>query len=133
MQYKLEKFGKFSDERGDLIVFLKKTELPRSKSIFGQIYFVTFNKKNIVRGNHYHKKWSEWFGIVQGKVLVVLRDMKTSEQTSFILDSEDNEYVRLMVGPNIAHSFKSISDYASLLNYADDEWSSEDTFTHILM
>lgn len=132
MNCKIEKFNKFSDKRGELIVFLKKGELPNKKRTFGQIYFVTFSKKGIVRGNHYHKKWTEWFGIVEGKVEVVLEDVKTKERSTFIFDSKADKYVRLNIGPNIAHSFKSLSKYAALLNYADSEWSSNDTIHYDL-
>jgi len=133
MNYKIEQFNKYSDLRGDLIVFLKKSELPKGKQSFGQIYFVTFNKKGVVRGNHYHKKWSEWFGIVEGKVKVILEDVITKKRKTFIFDSKKDQYVRLNTCPNIAHSFKSLSDFAALLNYADSKWSNKDTFNYILM
>ena len=131
MDYKLEKFDKFLDNRGDLIVFLKNRELPKDKKEFGQIYFVTFSGKGIVRGSHYHKKWTEWFGVVAGKLEVTLEDIKTKERKTFIFDSKEDKYVRLDIGPNIAHSFKSLSDYAALLNYADSEWSNDDTIPYI--
>jgi len=133
MNFKLKKFRKFSDKRGDLIVFLQESELGKAKKQFGQIYFVTFNKKGIVRGNHYHKKWYEWFGIVAGKVEVILKDMKTGEIERMILDADHDMYVRLEIGPNTAHSFKSLTDYAALLNYADSEWSKQDSISHSLL
>lgn len=128
MDYKLEKFEKHSDQRGELIVFLKHSELSEAKKTFGQIYFVTFNDENVVRGNHYHKKWFEWFGIVAGKVEVTLVDVNTQEKETFILNSEQDKYMRLEIGPNVAHVFKSLSNYAALVNYADGEWSAEDSF-----
>lgn len=133
MKYKLEKFDKYSDKRGDLVVFLKNGELSRNKKRFGQIYFVTFNKKGIVRGNHFHKKWSEWFGVIEGKVEVVLKDIRSGEQKRLIFDSNNHEYIRLQIAPYVAHSFKSLTKYAALLNYADSEWSAEDTFSYKLM
>jgi len=125
--------NKFSDARGELIVFLQQKDLAKEQQHFGQIYFVTFNKKGIVRGNHYHKRWTEWFGIVEGKLEVVLEDVSTKERKSFVFDSEDDKYVRLRIGPNIAHAFKSLSDYAALLNYADSEWSTEDAIRYNLL
>lgn len=133
MDYKLEKFKKFSDSRGDLIVFLKQSNLPLKRKKFGQIYFVTFNKKGIVRGNHYHKKWTEWFGVVYGKVEVVLENVKTKKRSTFIIDSKEDGYTRLNIGPNIAHSFKSLTKYSALLNYADSEWSERDTLYYKLI
>lgn len=133
MEYKIDQFDKFSDKRGDLIVFLQQNVLPLHKKKFGQIYFVTFSKKGVVRGNHYHKKWTEWFGIVEGKLEVILEDVNTKERKNFIFDSKENKYTRLTIGPNVIHAFRSLSNYAALLNYADSEWSESDTFHVELM
>lgn len=127
MHYKIKEFQKYSDKRGDLIVFLRTSDLKKKQQRFGQIYFVTFKKKGVIRGNHYHKKWTEWFGIVEGKVAVTIEDIRTKERTSFILDSKKDKYHRLEIGPYIAHTFQSITASAALLNYADSEWSSKDS------
>jgi dTDP-4-dehydrorhamnose 3,5-epimerase-like enzyme len=128
MDYKLEKFQKFKDSRGDLIVFLRRSNLEPKYQKFGQIYFVTFKKKGNIRGNHYHKKWREWFGMVSGRVQVVLKDIKTGETKELTLNGNTKEYIRLEIGPHIAHAFKSLSNSAALLNYTDDEWSPDDVF-----
>ena len=133
MDYTLKKFQKFSDNRGDLIVFLKKGELEDAFKTFGQIYFVTFNKNGIVRANHYHKEWHEWFGIVAGRLQVVLEDVKTKERKEFILDAKKDFYVRLEVAPGIAHAFKSLTKNAALVNYADSEWYSKDSIPYKLL
>lgn len=128
MDYRIEHFEKFNDERGQLIVFLRNRDLNQNQKEFGQIYFVTFEKKGTIRANHYHKKFREWFGVVNGKVEVTLVDVKTKERKGFILDGDSKKYVRLEIGPNIAHGFKSISDKVSLLNYTDMEWMAGDVF-----
>lgn len=128
MDYKLEKFEKFKDDRGDLIVFLRESQLDDAKKKFGQIYLVTFKKKGVVRGNHYHKKWHEWFGIIAGKVTCVLYDVRTGKKKKMTLDAQADKYIRLEVGPYIAHAFKSLTSYAALVNYADSEWNSKDSF-----
>jgi len=133
MNIKISKFEKHNDDRGQLVVFLKNQDLGINKKEFGQIYFVTFEKKNIVRGNHYHKQWREWFGVVTGKLKVVLKDMSTGEVQTMLLDGDSDEYIRLEVGPNIAHAFTNITSNASLLNYTDKEWSPDDTFSEILL
>lgn len=132
IDYQIEEFEKFNDERGNLVVFLKKSELKKNQRIFGQIYFVTFNKKGVVRGNHYHKKWNEWFGIVSGKLQVVLENVKNKKRITLKLDADHDKYIRLKIGPYIAHAFKSLTEYAALINYADSEWSSKDTFPYKL-
>lgn len=133
MDYKLNKFRKFSDDRGDLVVFLKNSELEENKKKFGQIYFVTFNKKGVVRGNHYHKRWCEWFGVVAGEVEIILEDVTTKKRVILNLNHVDDEYTRLYIGPNIVHAFRSLSSYAALLNYADSEWSADDTHPYKLL
>lgn len=133
MDYQIKKFEKIVDKRGSLIIFLKKSDLDKHQHNFGQIYFVTFNKKGQVRGNHYHKKWHEWFGIVEGKVEVILENVKTKSRKIFILTSNRDKYVRLETGPFVAHAIKSLSNSASLLSYADSEWNSKDTFQYKLI
>lgn len=128
MDYKIESFEKFNDKRGQLVIFLKNSDLSNKLKEFGQIYFVTFDKKGIVRANHYHKTFREWFGVVSGKVKIVLVDIKTKEKKELILDGNSKKYVRLEIGPNIAHGFKSISDSVELLNYTDKEWVANDVF-----
>ena len=133
MDYKVNVFKKITDKRGDLVVFLGKSHLPDSAKHFGQIYFVTFNKKGIVRGNHYHKKWREWFGLIEGKIKVKLRDVKTNEQKEMTLSADTDEYVRLEVGPYVTHAFRCISNKAQLLNYATDEWEASDCYNDIIL
>mgnify|MGYP001597084709 FL=1 len=127
LDFKVSKFKSFSDKRGKLIVFLKESELLDAKKKFGQIYFVTFNKKGVVRGNHYHKKWHEWFGIIEGKVKVIIEDVKTKQRKHIILSAERDKYVRIETGPYIAHAIISLNKHASLLSYANSEWNDKDT------
>ena len=133
MDYKIDLIEKHDDQRGHLVVFLKNSDLNKELKEFGQIYFVTFNKPSVIRGNHYHKKWREWFGVVTGKVEVILKDINTGEIVNLIIDSESDKYTRLEIGPNIAHAFRNLSDEASLLNYTDTEWSPDDTFSEELI
>ncbi len=133
MDYKLEKFQKFRDSRGDLIVFLKETQLDDAKKKFGQIYLVTFTDKGVIRGNHYHKQWHEWFGVIAGKVKVVLVDVRTGEKKEMTLNSDTHRYIRLETGPYIAHAFKSLTKYAALVNYADAEWDKNDNFYYKIL
>ena len=133
MDYMVSKVEKYSDQRGDLVVFLKNKDLQTLRDSFGQIYFITFTSKGIIRGNHYHKNWREWFTIVEGEVLIKLEDVRNKENVTIVLSSNNKEHLRLEIGPYIAHSFKSLSESASLLNYADKEWLEKDTFYYKLM
>ncbi len=128
MDFKIERFNAYDDKRGRIVVFLRNRDLGKKVKKFGQIYFVTFERKGIVRGNHYHKKIREWFGIVNGKVKVVLVDINTNERKEMILNANSKKYLRLEIGPNIAHGFKSLSESVSLLNYTDKEWEATDVY-----
>ena len=123
MDYEIELLIKHKDKRGYLVEFLKNSELNGLNKNFGQTYFVTFNKKGVIRGNHYHKKTEEWFGVAFGSLLVVLEDIKTRERKSFILHYSHNEFVRLRIGKGIAHAFKSLSKSAILLDYANKQYN----------
>jgi dTDP-4-dehydrorhamnose 3,5-epimerase-like enzyme len=133
MDYRIDRFEKHNDARGQLVVFLKNRDLAPGVREFGQIYFVTFEAPGVVRGNHFHKRWREWFGVVSGKLQVRLQDVATGECVELLLDGDSSDYVRLEVGPSIAHAFKNVSPTAALLNYTDIEWSPHDTFHHGLL
>lgn len=128
MDFRIEYFEKFDDKRGQLVVFLRRRDVPIKLRKFGQIYFVTFKKRGVVRGNHYHKRLREWFGVVEGKLEVHLKDIRTNEVKRIVLNSDNKKYLRLEIGPNVAHAFKNLSSTASLLNYTDKEWSPDDVF-----
>ncbi len=132
MDYTIQEFEKINDSRGELVVFLKSDELDERDREFGQIYFVTFEGENQIRGEHYHKHWREWFGVVSGKILVRLKDVRSGEKKEIIIDADHSKYVRLETGPYVVHGFKSISEYAAMINYANGMWSENDTFAHPL-
>lgn len=133
MDFKVEKFDKHTDARGDLVVFLRNSDINKPDKEFGQIYFITFAKKGTIRGNHYHKYWREWFGVVYGKLEVYLEDIKTGKKKKLIIESDTKHYLRLEIGPYIVHTFKSISPKAAVINYANREWGPHDTFFKIIV
>ncbi|MEW6040538.1 MAG: WxcM-like domain-containing protein [Elusimicrobiota bacterium] len=130
MDYKITFCDKHSDLRGYLVEFLKQTELMEEHKQFGQIYFVTFEKPETVRGNHYHLSTYEWFGVASGILEVVLEDVNTKERLTFKLDSNDKKFVRLHIGLNVAHAFKNLSDTAVLIDYANRPYDPQNTDRH---
>jgi len=134
MNYKLVKHKKWIDERGYLAEFLTKNELKKGAK-FGHIYFVTFSRPGIVRGNHYHSHKEEHFGLAMGKVRIVIKDIKTNKRKSFILDAQKHQFTRLQIGPNIAHAVESLSDKAILIDYFSSWYDSghPDSFKYMLI
>ncbi len=133
MDFEIMHLTKHNDPRGYLVEFLKNSELSAPNKNFGQIYFVTFNKKNVIRGNHYHKETEEWFGVLSGSVLVVLEDVNTKERKTFELHYDETEFVRLKIGIEIAHAFKSLSNAVILLDYANRQYDPNYTDRHFYM
>ena len=78
MRYSIIKATKRRDKRGFLVDFLKGDEVEGSDRQLGQIYLVTFDKKNVIRGNHYHKNKKEWFVAIKGKLKVMLEDLENT-------------------------------------------------------
>lgn len=122
MDYEVSYLIKHSDQRGYLVEFLKYVELPDRNKNFGQIYYVTFNEENVVRGNHYHKQTEEWFGVVTGSVRVVLENVNTKERMTFELHASETQFIRLRIGCEIAHAFQCLSKSAVLLDYSNRQY-----------
>lgn len=126
MDYELVECSKHADERGYLVEFLRHEELDRQHTAFGQVYFVTFERPRQVRGNHYHTRGREWFGVAHGTLEVVLEDVRTRERVEFVLRSDDKSFTRLSIGPYIAHAFRNLSPTAILIDYATEQFDHVD-------
>lgn len=133
--YKTKKATRRRDNRGFLLDFLKRDELEKADRTLGQIYLVTFEKKGVIRGNHYHKTKKEWFVAVRGKLKVVLENVETKERVKFILDGDSDDYTRVQVGKNIAHAFISLSNDAMMVNYCNKPYHFDkpDSYEYILV
>ena len=135
MDYEIVECSTFRDGRGVLVEFLRQDEMPTVHHGFGQIYCVTFDRPNQIRGNHYHTLGTEWFGIVEGRMEVVLEDIRTKQRDQFILESDAEKFVRLRVGPYVAHAFRNLSPRAVLVDYSNTQYdrNAPDRTTYILI
>ncbi|KKQ74304.1 MAG: hypothetical protein US96_C0035G0008 [Candidatus Woesebacteria bacterium GW2011_GWB1_38_5b] len=113
--YKIVTRKRYVDKRGQLVEYLTRKET--GEKIFGHIYFVTFAKKGIVRGNHYHKKKKEFFGLVQGKVKILLEDIKTGKKRKYILNAKSEKFELLIIEPYVAHAVESLEKGTILVDY----------------
>jgi dTDP-4-dehydrorhamnose 3,5-epimerase-like enzyme len=123
----IEKCPAFHDERGDLIQFVTDRLLQTNGVSFGQIYLLTFNGKNIVRGNHYHNHSSEIFCLISGSVEMHFVDVNSGEQMQKIFTANDNEFFRVAIGEKIAHAIKSISEFAVMVSFSSKEFDVNET------
>lgn len=96
-----------------------------------QHFFISKSNPGVVRGNHYHKRKSEWFYLIQGKCKVCAIDLKTKKKEEFIL--EDRKNIILNFKPNVAHAFKNIGNkemiLLALVNEVHDQ-SDPDTYKY---
>lgn len=129
MDYEIKQCLKHTDNRGYLVEFLRRDELEAVKQ-FGQIYFVTFERPMQVRGNHFHTRGREWFGVAHGDLECVLEDTRTKERVELFLSSDDKTFTRLMVGSYIAHAFRNTSPIAVLLDYCTEQYDKSDLDRH---
>ena len=114
MNLEITELEKIKSKHGYLVEFLKEDELEEDQKKFAQIYVATILPGG-VRGNHFHTKKLEWFTILNGKVRVLLEDVRTKKRKDLILDSSEAFLKRILIKNETAHVFKNISDSTVVL------------------
>lgn len=125
---KLNKFklDKFIDKKGSLIKAVNHSYVGRR--IFGEIYTIFFNARS-VRANHYHKKSTEWFIVIKGRVNMYLKHIKTEEKRLIKLDG--NKPICIRVDPLVAHALKPVNDKeAILIAYSNKKYDRDKSDTY---
>jgi dTDP-4-dehydrorhamnose 3,5-epimerase-like enzyme len=135
MDFSIDQCQNYRDKRGNLIQFVSEKFLSENNLPLGQIYLLTFDGQNVIRGNHYHLLSSEIFCLIQGEIEMALEDIETKERFSKIFSAADEVVYRVRIGPKIAHAIKSISDSAVLVSYASSVYDplNEDKFVYKLL
>ena len=111
----------FRDERGDITDILANEP----------IEFVTMisSKAGSVRGNHYHKKTSQWVFMLSGKIRVCAKSEGSKLQENLIIKGD-----LILNKPYEQHAFEAIEDSKFLVftsgprggdNYEDDTYRIE--------
>lgn len=124
-----------SVKQGKLVEFIAVEDVLRHNKKFGHLFFVTFDNKKVIRGNHYHKKHHEYYIALAGSVKVLLKDLNTNKKKTITLSAEKGTYKRLRIGPNIAHAAYSTSRKANMLAYYGDPYNPKklDTYHYQLI
>ena len=102
------KLRQYQFENGTLVENTFKKIVQESKH-----FFVSKFDPRVVRGNHYHRRKSEWFYLIQGTCKVCVIDLKTKQKEEFIL--KDRQNLMLNLKPNIAHAFKNVGKNETIL------------------
>ena len=126
MEYNQQQCKVFSDERGNLIEFINRDQLEENGFDFGQLYILTFDGKDVVRGNHYHEHSAEVFCVIYGEAEIVLEDVETKHRISKIIKAEADKYVRIMIGKKIAHAIRSLSDQVLMVSFSTKQYGPRD-------
>ena len=122
-----KKLVKHVDGRGWLAEIFRQSDV--NNTMNGQVT-VTTAHPGIVKANHYHKKMNEWYCVIQGKMHLVLKDMKTGEKKDVILSEDDLKIIK--ISPGVAHGFKNVGDgMLFVLMYIDRPFDPNDTDTFI--
>ncbi|MFH2001256.1 MAG: WxcM-like domain-containing protein [Planctomycetota bacterium] len=109
----------FSDARGELWKSLCLSELAPNASI--RECYTLFTHKGQVRGNHFHRRTTEWFIVVQGRMKCTLAVPGSEQRSEVILDAAAPALLEMP--PGVAHRLCAESDETTiLLAGADQEY-----------
>tara|TARA_B110000967_G_C18790729_1_gene513185 strand:+ start:59 stop:451 length:393 start_codon:yes stop_codon:yes gene_type:complete len=127
--YKLLDLNKFEDDRGILTkiftdTFIKKLGIDRIE----ESYLITFNKKDIIRGEHFHEKTSEIFHVIHGICSFEL--VENNKINKIILDSKESKAIMIM--PKTPHRIIAKKDNSIVLAITSKEYNvnDKDTFKY---
>ena len=112
------------DDRGFFVEFLNEDE--RFSDFKGQIYFTSI-LRNSSRGSHYHKKRSELFCLIKGKIKIITKNLKTNKVSNEIIDASSLNFKTFIIEPFVAHLFiNKYCDESILLSYSNKQYNLND-------
>lgn len=117
------------DKRGMLSEIIRTEDVENKK--FGQLMLTTA-LPSFKKGDHFHKRKTEWYCVIKGRGLLLIINNKTKEKEEIILEEENMQLVKIL--PNHFHSIKNIGeDEMYLLVYIDEVFDplDQDTFYEI--
>ncbi len=125
-ELELKPLERQSDARGWLIEVLRgdRTYLnPR-----GQIYVTTANP-GYCKGNHYHKRKTEWFLVIKGQGELIVADIATQATQKIEVDAGTPLLVK--VPPLIAHTWVNTGEEPLyILAFIDEAFNPQDSDTY---
>ena len=113
------------DKRGMLLEIIKAEDV--DNKAFGQLMLTTA-LPGFTKGEHFHKRKTEWYCVIKGKGLLRIINNKTKEKEETILEEKKMQLVKIL--PNHFHSIKNIGkDEMYLLVYIDEVFNPLDPDT----
>ena len=94
----------FADERGWFAELRRESALPRATVQTN----VSFSRRGVIRGLHYHERQDDLFACLQGTARVVVLDRTTG--ATFTEDIGEDNPVALWIPGHHAHGFEALTD-----------------------
>jgi dTDP-4-dehydrorhamnose 3,5-epimerase len=95
---------RYEDARGWLMEIRRESRLPKPSRQTN----VSFSRRGVIRGLHWHERQDDLFTCLQGTARVVVLDRGTGE--TFALDIGDDNPVALYIPGRLAHGFEALTD-----------------------
>ncbi len=99
---KIRKKINFKDKRGVIIDLIEKTEI-------NAVTYIS-QKKNSIRGNHYHKKTIQWNYLLSGKVILI-----TQKKNKKIMKKIMKKGDLILTEKNEKHAIKALKNSEMLV------------------
>jgi len=118
---------KKADERGYFCELIQGRDVSMLNG-FGLVYISQAAASGVIKGNHYHRRKTEWFCVIKGIAELYLKDKTNSTTMKIEMGEEDLKMVE--VPPGIVHAFKNIgSGEMILLAYISESYDPLDPDT----
>lgn len=95
---------RFEDDRGWFTELRRDSAVPRATAQTN----LSFSRKGVIRGLHYHERQDDLFACLQGTARVVVLDRESGE--TFTEDIGDDNPVAIWIPGHFAHGFEALSD-----------------------
>lgn len=126
MNIAIKKLNVKKDKRGWLAEIMRPEDI--GEAGFGQILVTTAGKEEI-KGNHYHKRKTEWYCVIRGKAMLTITDNKTKEQKKIFMG--DDNMVLVTIPPQHFHAIKNIGkEEMYLMVYVSEAFNPSDQDTY---
>ena len=118
---------KKEDERGFFCELIQGKYVPVPDG-FGLVYISQANSPGVIKGNHYHRRKTEWFSVIKGQAELYLKDRNSSGTMKVVMGDDDMKMVE--VPPDVIHAFKNIGEEEMmLLAYISEPFNPDDPDT----
>ncbi len=95
---------RFDDERGWFMEFRRESWLPNASLQTN----VSFSRRGVIRGLHYHERQDDLFACIQGTARVVVLNRETGEAAS--VDIGDENPLAVYIPGGFPHGFEALTD-----------------------